>query len=99
MNENKTFEKIGFLREKESNIILKFLGFLAFLTLVVLFFFIGFFGEPSAWQVYFIALFVLVVWAAFRLLELEAEIEELKEKNLLANNNLLTSGGKNHMPH
>ena len=80
MNENKTFEKIGFLREKESNTILKFLGFLAFLTLVVLFFFIGFFGEARAWQVYFIALFVLVMWVAFRLLELEAEIEELKEK-------------------
>jgi len=80
MNENKTLEKIGSLREKESNTILKFLGFLAFLTMVVLFFLIGLFGEPRAWQLYFIAVFVLVVWVAFRLLELEAEIEELKEK-------------------
>lgn len=79
MSEDKTGEKIALLREKESNQILKFLAMLAFLTFIVLVFLVGLLGKTRAWQIYFAAVFVLVVWLAFRLLESETEIEELLE--------------------
>jgi len=75
--EEEIYKKIDFLRKKESGKLLQFLLALASLTFFVLVFLIGFFGEERAWQIYFIALFLLVVWLAFRLLGLEAEIEEL----------------------
>jgi len=76
----KLYEKIDSLRKSESDYLLKFLGIVAFLTLFVLIVMVGFFGEQRAWQVYFIIDFVLVIWLAFRLLELEAQIEETTEK-------------------
>ena len=78
--EEEIYAKIDSLRKKESLRLLQFLLALAGLTFFALVFLIGFFGETRAWQLYFIAVFVLVVWLAFRLLEFEAEIEDLGEK-------------------
>ena len=76
-SEGEIYGRIDFLRKKESGKLLQFLLALAGLTFFALVFLIGLFGKTRAWQLYFIAVFVLVVWLTFRLLELEAEIEEL----------------------
>lgn len=80
MNEEQLYEKIDSLRKKESHKILYFLLGLSALTFLLLVFLVGFFGELRAWQIYFFGIFLLVLWLAFRLLELESEIEERSAK-------------------
>lgn len=78
--EDKILEKIDSLRKRESHKILYFLTGLFALTFLLLVFLVGLFGEPRAWQLYFFGIFLMVLWLALRLLELEAEIEELQQK-------------------
>lgn len=85
MSEEELYEKIDFLRKEESEKILKFLLAILLLTFFLLVLFIGFFRSTLAWQLYFFSIFMLVLWLAFRLIELETEIEELNDllKNAL----------------